>query len=168
MKEAHFGADRQSLVIDVRWSFPSDGVDMFVVIEDEHGHILRQRDVLYVSHPRSQDGFTALRHEKIEPNTTLGQVQLELPGQPDAVGTMEIVVAARQPNLVLTNLTDLAVELWDPVTGASDLMCELPEAGLAKCVLVGRLLRRHSGWTFGVTSEPLDADIINFVSKRAL
>ncbi|CAN5279386.1 hypothetical protein BH09ACT11_BH09ACT11_06620 [soil metagenome] len=147
------GFDRQSAVVEVHWVPHRASAEVYAFVLNGQGRILSKGGVVFSKNPVSPNRAVFVRGTGDGAVMLGGQVQMCLTSMSEDVARIRCVLGANQQGVILEDLKDIAVSVWNPVDGISDGNFELLEGGLNKCLTLGEMQRDSGGWKFVFTGE---------------
>lgn len=139
--------DRQAIVVEVAWATCSVSADLYAFMLDEH-HLVRAREHMLKRDSVSPDGAVVVRAGE-----QARQALVHLAGVDPRVRALRLVVATTQANAILESMTGIEVRLLAPDHSGVEATCEIGDAGITKCVVLGDLVRSPDGWEYHAAWE---------------
>ena len=159
--------EREALVVDVRWTLPGGGVSLYVLCADSQGRVTGPTRAVYVENPRLEGDGVVLRKEALHDRTTFKeQVQVVFDLLPPDVTRLELILSASRSGVVLTHLTGIEIDAWDPKDGVSVRTWNPTDPGLAKRLEMLVLEKVSGGWELSAQRRVSEFDFAALFSER--
>lgn len=147
-----------ALVVEVAWEPGDTAVMLCAFVCSERGMVVSRQHFVFHRNSITPDRAAFLLLRSRGGANVGGQLALDLTAFPEAAVRIDLVVAAPLLNETLEPVSQLRVDVWDPVNGAALASSAPGRPGLCSCLVVGRLVRAEDGWGFEAATEqyPLD------------
>lgn len=161
------GSDRESVVVDVSWAPARVSSNVYAFLCSRDRRLLSKEHIVWAKNPDSPEGAVFLRSQANEGVVTRAQVQIDLTSAPPDLDHVLCVLAVTVPNVILEAVSGIQVNVWSPVTGASDATFVVQEGGVNKCMLLGLVQRTQAGWSFFALGQGFEGAIDELANRHA-